>query len=167
MIILTPEAVDERTFQPYGTVYDLMADSPAHNVIKSAGDGYRDSFIANALIDRPGSLGMTSASPLPYNIGRMERHLHTQEAMMCAGEPIAFLVAPAMTEPPAAADVRAFLLMPGQVVVLHRGTWHSAAYGIHGPASYYWMAEAYDEEPTIWKPIEMGPVQLVPPLLEE
>jgi len=167
VIVLTPETTDDVKFSPYGIFYDLNANGTADNVIRSAGDGYTDGYSAKPLIDRPGSLGMSCASAVPHTITMMERHLHTQEAMICAGEPIAFLVAPAGGEAPAASDVRAFLLIPGQVVVLHRGTWHSPALGIYGPASYYWMAEAYDGEPTIWRAIEMGPVQLAGPLLEE
>ena len=86
---------------------------------------------------------------------------------MCAGEPIAFLVSAAGSEVPEADNVQAFILNPGQVVVLHRGSWHSPAFGIHGPAAYYWMAEAYDGEPTIWKAIDGGPVKLASPLTEE
>jgi len=33
-----------------------------------------------------------------------------------------------------------WLVQPGQAVVLHRGTWHDAAYGVDGPTPYYWVA---------------------------
>lgn len=167
MISLIPKALAQEQFSPYGIFYDLGVDGKAGAVIRSAGEGYSDGYTEQPLIDRMGSLGMTCASAVPYIIEKMERHLHTQEAMMCAGESIAFLIATAGGEAPEVADVQAFVLDPGQIVVLHRGTWHSPAFGIHGPAPYYWMAEAYEGEPTVWRSIAGGPVKLLNPLAEE
>jgi ureidoglycolate lyase len=164
---LNAEALTEKIFFPYGVFYDLRAEGTTGEVIRSVGEGYSDGFTKQPLIDRPGSLGLTCASAVPYTIEKMERHLHTREAMMCAGEPIAFLAAPACDDAPEEADVRAFLLEPGQVVVLERGIWHSPAFGIQGPAAYYWMAEAYEGEPTVWKAIKGGPVRLNDSLSEE
>jgi ureidoglycolate lyase len=159
---LEAAAILPEQFKPFGIVYDLGADDgngEGDGVIRSAGDGYRDGYTQRPLIDRPGSLGLTQAAALPRVIGQMERHLHTMEAMMCAGEPVAFCVAPAGDEP-AALDARAFLLMPGQAVVLHPGTWHSPAFGVRAPAAYYWMAEAYDGEPTVWMDIRGGSIRI-------
>jgi ureidoglycolate lyase len=167
VITLKPIAVDENNFSLFGLFYDLDPDGTEGKVIRDAGDGYRDSHTAKPLIDKLGSLGMTSVPSVPYSIGRMESHQHSQEALFCAGEPIAFLVAPSDGEKLSADAVRAFFILPGQVVVLHRGTWHSPALGILGPTSYYWMAETYDGEPTVWKNIENGPVQLVGSLAGE
>lgn len=167
MILLAPKAAEHEAFSSYGTFYDLLAQGEIDTVIRSTGDGFLDSYMKQPLIDRPGNLGMTCACAVPATIEKMEMHLHTQEAIMCAGEPVAFLVAPAGGDAPAAQDVQSFTLNPGQVVILNRGIWHSPAFGICGPASYYWMAEAYEGEPTIWKAIEGGPVQLACPLAEE
>lgn len=166
MIVLRPEALTREGFAPFGNFFDLRTGGLEGGVIRSAGAGYTDGYTQQPLIDRPGNLGMTIGSAVPYVVEKMERHLHTQEAIMCAGEPIAFLVAPG-GDAPAGAAAQAFLLEPGQVAVLDRGTWHSPAFGLQGPAAYYWMAEAYDGEPTVWKAIEGGPVQLAAPLPEE
>lgn len=160
MTTLVAAAILPEQFKPFGIVYDLGTDAGSgkgDGVIRSTGDGYRDGYTEQPLIDRPGSLGLTQANALPRVIRQMERHLHTREAMMCAGEPVAFCVAPAGDEP-VALDARAFLLMPGQAVVLHAGTWHSPAFGVGAPAAYYWMAEAYDGEPTVWRDIRGGSV---------
>ena len=128
--------------------------------MRSKGTDYTDGYTKRPLIDRPGNLGMTQTEAVPHDIIQMERHLHSEEAMMCAGWPVAFIVAPA-GDVPAGLHAKAFILSPGQVVVLYKGTWHSPAYGLDGPAAYYWMAEAYDGEPTVWMDVEGGPILLL------
>lgn len=160
MIVLKPEAANVENFRPYGILYDLGENGGPDDGVRSAGDGYTDAYTKAPLIDRPGNLGMTRTAALPRIIEKMERHLHTREALLCAGELIAFLTAPEGGASPGATDVKAFFLQPGQVAVLYRGIWHSAALGVNGAASYYWMAEAYDGEPTVWMDIAGGPVRL-------
>jgi len=62
---------------------------------------------------------------------RLYRHdTHTQ-VLMPMNVPAVLAVAPAtvaFTDPTDADAVRAFLLQPGEVVVLHRGTWHWGPY---------------------------------------
>lgn len=62
---------------------------------------------------------------------RLYRHdTHTQ-VLMPTNVPAVLAVAPAtvaFTDPADADTVRAFLLRPGEVVVLHRGTWHWGPY---------------------------------------
>lgn len=159
-----PVSIEKMDFRPFGCFYNLKEIGGTGTVNRSEGPDYKDGYTQTPVIDRPGSLGMTISKPLPFIAEEMERHLHTQEALFCAGEPIVFLVAPASEEAerlekgPNAEDTIAVLLKPGQVAVLNRGVWHSPAHGLCGETAYYWMAEAYDDEPTVWKKIEHGPV---------
>ena len=143
-ITLIAEPVSPDTFAPFGKLYNLRFDadclpcakSPCdkknldsgHGVVRSKGTDYTDGYTKRPLIDRPGNLGMTQTEAVPHDIIQMERHLHSEEAMMCAGWPVAFIVAPA-GDVPAGLHAKAFILSPGQVVVLYKGTWHSPATG--------------------------------------
>ena len=162
-----PVSIEKMDFSPFGCFYSLKEVGGTGTVNRSEGSDYKDGYTRLPLIDCPGSLGMTVSKPLPFAAEEMERHLHTKEALFCAGEPIAFLVAPVsedaerLEKGPDAEDTVAVLLKPGQVAVLNRGVWHSPAHGLSGETGYYWMAEAYDDEPTVWRKIEHGPVTVV------
>lgn len=156
-------------FEQFGVIYDLNSDSenPDKKVKFSEGTDYKDGYTVNPVVDRPVSIGMTTSSPMPFTAEKMERHLHTWETLMCISEPIVFLAAPATSgslsedDCPEAEDTVAVLLKPGQVAVLNRGVWHSPAHGLNKESAYYWMAEAYDDEPTVWREILYGPVQVI------
>lgn len=44
-------------------------------------------------------------------------------------------------ERPDALKARAFVLKPGTALVMAPGIWHAAAFGLRGPASYFYVAE--------------------------
>lgn len=149
-------------FSPYGIVCDMRADAPAsHLVERSAGDGWRDANTTQPLIDTPGALGYTVGSGTPFVARDMEMHLHTQEALFPTDRPIVFLVARACEGAPRAEDVIPVIVRPGQVAVLHRRTWHSAAHGIGEEAYYHYLALVYKNEPTTWSDIQGGPVRVL------
>ena len=62
---------------------------------------------------------------------------------------------------PRAEDVIPVIVRPGQVAVLHRRTWHSAAHGIGEEAYYHYLALVYKNEPTTWSDIQGGPVRVL------
>ena len=64
---------------------------------------------------------------------------------------------------PAAADVRAFLLEPGEVIVLNRGIWHTACYGVGTATPYYWLATADDSIVDEWVEPYGGSVRVATP----
>lgn len=157
------KAIDITTmdFSPYGRVHNMRQGGPGLH--KGEGDGYSDVCTASALIDTEASLGYTVSVPVPFTAAAMERHAHTQEAQLCAEEPIVFLVAPPTegNRPPRAEDVTAVLLPQGYVAVLERHVWHSASHCAHSQKPYYWLAWVYDGEPTEWMEIDGGPVEVV------
>ena len=158
------EALTSEAFAPYGT-YFPMTGTPqvpdAVGIVRSAGIGWEDSRTEHPLIDLPGSLGVTRGGAAPYAATHMERHMNTQEALFCMREPIILAVAaPAPLDNPQAGDIRAFVIQPGDVVVLERGVWHDACRGVGREALYYWFAACNDGGPVIWMEIAGGPVQI-------
>ncbi|MGF6257298.1 ureidoglycolate lyase [Ensifer sp. ZNC0028] len=151
---VTPE-----NFARFGKVYDLVDDLDAQ-VIWTTGDGWHDGFTRIPLVEGSPRLGITRAPGAPWSCAAMERHLLTEEAIFCAGEPVVLAVAPASTaDAPVAADIEAFIITPGRAVVMHRGVWHDACRGASGPTPYYWMAVCgLGESP--WVPVEGGPRQI-------
>lgn len=150
-------------FQKYGILYDMKGEGFGNGLVnRSSGDGWSDANTAIPVIDTTGTLGYTIGSGTPFTTTQMERHLHTQEALFCAADPIIFLVAEATENdaPPKAEQVTPVLLRSGQIAVLHRGVWHSSAHGISSDAQYFYLALAYQNEPTVWRDIIGGPISV-------
>lgn len=152
-------SVTAENFSRYGTVYDLADDAdPA--VVSTSGHGWDDGFTRAPLIGGSGHLGMTRGGSAPWSCSAMERHPLTEEALFCAGEPIVLAVAPAsMAEAPQGDEIEAFVIAPGQVVVMHRNVWHDACRGVTRATPYYWMAICgLGESP--WIPVAGGPREI-------
>ncbi|MGD9481549.1 ureidoglycolate lyase [Shinella sp. G-2] len=151
--------VTAENFARYGRVYDL-ADDADPNAIWTQGDGWADGFTRTPLIDGSGHLGMTRGGSAPWPCTAMERHPQTEEALFCAGEPIVLAVAAASkADAPHRDEIEAFVIAPGQVVVMHRNVWHDACRGATRPTPYYWMAICgLGESP--WIPVAGGPRQV-------
>jgi ureidoglycolate lyase len=161
-ISISAMPVREADFSAYGTVHSLAAPgTPASEVglVRSSGLGWTDTYTAAPLLSTTGSLGYTLGEGGPFDTVKMERHLDTQEALFCAAKPIVLAVA-AATEAarPKAGDIRAFIIEPGTVVVMHKGTWHDACRGIDEPTHYYWMATCGGG--SVWVDVEGGPVHV-------
>jgi len=156
-IIARPVTPDN--FERFGRVYDLTGDADP-KVVWTAGDGWRDGFTRTPLIDGSGHLGMTRGGGAPWLCTAMERHPGTQEAIFCAAQPIVLAVAPMSDDDAPHRDaIEAFVIAPGQVVVMHRGIWHDACRGVSGPVAYHWMAICgLGESP--WVPVAGGPRQV-------
>lgn len=147
----TPE-----NFSRFGTVYDLSNDTDP-KAIWTLGDGWSDGFTRTPLMTGSGHLGITRGAGAPWLCAAMERHPGTEEAIFCAAQPVVLAVAPASDADAANRDeIEAFVIAPGQVVVMRRGVWHDACRGVSGPAAYYWMAICgLGESP--WVPVAGGP----------
>lgn len=149
---LTPES-----FASFGRVFNLE-DTSGDGVSNLQGEGWTDSFTSKPLIDGLGHLGITQGPAAPWSCEKMERHHGTEEALFCAGAPIVLAVAPPCQNVAAAAkNVSAYIINPGQIVVMKKGVWHDACRGLDGPTPYYWMAVC-GLGPDPWVPLEGGPV---------
>jgi ureidoglycolate lyase len=51
------------------------------------------------------------------------------------------------TQQPDAATVRAFIIRPGQAIIMAPGTWHWAALPLEGKTLYYFVGEPHPPEP--------------------
>jgi len=146
-------------FSRYGRVYDLTGDTDS-NVVWTVGDGWNDGFTKTALLDGRGHLGITRGGQAPWDCSAMERHPLTEEAIFCLAEPVVLAVAPASdAEAPDRDEVEAFVIAPGQAVVMNRNVWHDACRGVSGPALYYWMAVCgLGENP--WVAVSGAPIKV-------
>jgi ureidoglycolate lyase len=162
---MKPVDITSIDFDTFGILYDMTIPSTGKAAVnRSFGDGWEDSHTDNPIIDTFANLGYTTSKSTPFSAHEMERHMHTQEALFCDGEPIIFLIAPPSDEDaPNRDNVIAVLLNPGMVAVLNRGVWHSAAHGLKWNTGYYYLAHCYRDEPTEWRPITGGPIYVKRP----
>lgn len=121
-----------------------------------------DAYTRDPILAGEVHLGMTIALPCDTPVSHMERHSYTAEALVCAATPIVFLVAPPTPHraAPAAADLRAVRLAPGDVLVLRPNVWHSPGLDDGAGSAYYWLADVDETVPTRWVPISGGPVHV-------
>ncbi|HWQ57792.1 MAG TPA: ureidoglycolate lyase [Clostridia bacterium] len=160
---LHKRAIDiaDMDFSPYGILYDMRTGAKeSHLVERNEGDGWRDANSTQPIVDTLASLGYTFGTGAPFTARQMEMHGHTQEAVFPTDQAVVFLVARAGGSAPRAEDAIPVIVRPGQVAVLHRGTWHSSAHGVNTGAYYHYLALVYKNEPTVWANIEDGPVSV-------
>ena|SRR5690625_1131321 len=158
MIEITAVELSEIDFSPYGEVVRLEAGGP--DVVTSQGDGWSGVFSKNTVIGQAGSLGYTLGTNLPTVTTTMEQHHHTKEALFPAAGPIALAVADTKADAPHVDDIRAVIIRPGTLVVLHEGIWHDACHGLGQDTPYYWYAYCDPNIVDPWTPITGGPIRL-------
>jgi len=87
-----------------------------------------------------------------YLVTGMEREPEV-EIIWTVHKPIIHVVAPPgdlcdHTEQPQIEDVRAFIILPGQVIIMHPGTWHAASFPTTDEATlYYFITKDHPREP--------------------
>ena len=141
--------IDAESFSKYGVYYNMY--EATEGVSHTRGDAYEDHMTRSPVVDTSAHLGLTVGSAAPCTLISMEKHSHTQEAILCMGEPILFCVAASEGgAAPRAEDIRAFLLEPGDVAVIDREVWHDACHGLGHAAAYYWLALA-GKSPAVWE----------------
>ena len=59
-----------------------------------------------------------------------------------------------------AEDVRAFIIEPGEILVINKGIWHDACRAFDAPTFYYFLSLETDE-PAVFQPLDGGPVEIV------
>lgn len=127
------------------------------------GDGWKCWISEDPLMDQPAHFGITYVKTFPpYEVASMERHTKTKELMVC-GENRPIVVALADSDPAGRAraeDVQAFILEPGEVLVINPGIWHDACRAVNGTTHYYFLSLETDE-PAVFKPLEQDTVMIV------
>ncbi|MGW4097739.1 MULTISPECIES: ureidoglycolate lyase [unclassified Mycobacterium] len=144
-------------FAAYGSHFRLSEDSD--DVGRGAGIGWSDVHTRSELTLGSAQLGMTSCAQGPWECKQMERHRTTTEVLVCTNAPIVLAVAPPTQGPaPMAAQVEAFTLERGDVVILEPGVWHDACRGRDSATSYLWIAGRVPESDAAWVDLLDGPV---------
>ncbi|WP_161493822.1 ureidoglycolate lyase [Virgibacillus necropolis] len=146
-------------FLKFGRYYNMKDGTKDTAITK--GKSFTDVRTISPLINSIGNLGFTLGSKLPSKTYKMERHLHTQEALFCLSDSMIITIAIGSgNEHPLASDVEAFILSPGEVVVLNKGVWHDACHGVGKAVYYYWMATEREDVEDEWVDISPGPVEV-------
>ena len=131
MILLAKRATSSN-LSKYGSIAGAPAGAPT-----SAGAGYKFwSDIAHYHVDGDTEIGLCTVFERPgAAIDSMERHLRTPEILVPIDAPFAL---PVMTGGDAAAP-EAFLVNPGEAIVINRGIWHGACIPVRKHQSSYFV----------------------------
>jgi ureidoglycolate lyase len=149
------EELDEVSFAPYGRIV-RVPQGPAPR----SGPGWECWYGFQTLECRwPVYMGAVLTRRRPVEVGEMERHVHTFELLWPHGSDLVQpLALPLDLEDPEArpdpATVRAFRIPVGIGIVMHPGTWHSAAFPVGDDCTYSFacMEPDFDYTP-VWVPL--------------
>ncbi|MBT8137795.1 MAG: ureidoglycolate lyase [Gammaproteobacteria bacterium] len=138
---LTPQPLTREAFEPFGQVIETDSTSPMN-------DGRFARSLAQATLDLapPGQARIDvvtcqETTPLPYEIGVLERHpLGSQAFVPLTG--FSFVVVVAAGEQPG--EPRAFVTNGRQGIVYRRGTWHMPMIATAG--QQFLLIERHGEE---------------------
>lgn len=90
-------------------------------------------------------VGFVQANGGNPEIVEMERELGTEIVIPVTGELVQVVATGTCDQTgvqrPDALKARAFVIKPGTALVMASGVWHAAAFGLRGPASYFYVAE--------------------------
>lgn len=154
--------VTKENFAPFGRYFNFF-DIPA----RESEDFTAYTSIAE-LTDEPMNLGITVCRGADqFTSVSMERHMLTEEPQFCGdGEMILTVADSDPDRYPEAEDVKAFIMKPGDVVVLAKGIWHDANHGTKEghDVLYYFMAT--NKEPDNLREIEWVKISPEPVLVE-
>lgn len=140
------EPLTAEGFAPYGRVIDVPTE-PA----PFGGDGWGCWFPLGEVKDIDSiAVGYTESLKRDFIIEKMERHETKEEILMPLTDAI---IQPMglpenLDDPNAKPDpetVRAFLLKPGQAIIMNKGAWHSPAYSVEKDTIYVFFAQTSGE----------------------
>lgn len=131
---ISPEELSQEKFARFGQYSDLSAEL-------SQGSGeWKAAITRKAWMTAPLLLGITSVKSGDFLSVRMERHVLSEEILLCANDDMVLTVADSDPEGvPLAEDVRSFFMRKGQIVLLNKGIWHDANHGVEKDVIYYFL----------------------------
>ena len=154
--------VTKENFAPFGRYFNFF-DIPA----RESEDFTAYTSVAE-LTDEPMNLGITVCRGADqFTSVSMERHMLTEEPQFGGDGEMVLTVADSDPDRyPEAGDVKAFIMKPGDVVVLAKGIWHDANHGTKEghDVLYYFMAT--NKEPDNFREIEWVKISPEPVLVE-
>ncbi|WP_181995532.1 ureidoglycolate lyase [Clostridium sp. AM58-1XD] len=153
MMTIKAIPVNEENFKPFGTYTKVVKGEG-----RTGTGGWECWMTPGLCMEHPAGLGYTMVGGMPLEVDSMEVHNLTTEMLMCGDKPIVLAVADSDPHGTGAKaeDIRAFLISPGEIVVLKKGIWHDACRGADGDSYYYFMAR--NLEPAVFVPIIGEPV---------
>lgn len=148
--------VNSTDFKPFGTYYKVMDGTP-----RTGTGGWKAWMTPDVCMDDVAHFGFTMVKGMPFTVDTMERHTKTTELIVCGDKPIVLAVADSDPCGQAKAeDIRAFIISPGEIVVMNRGIWHDACRCGEGGSCYYYFLSLETDEKAVFQPVEGGCVDI-------
>lgn len=139
MRAIEPVRITEGNFAAFGRYYDLNGADGARR------PGARAFVSREQISAEPLKIGATAVKGGPFVSSRMERHVLSEELLICGDGGMVLTVADSDPErEPLSGDVRAFIMNPGDAVVLNKGIWHDANHGLYGDTTYFFLIPQRD-----------------------
>ncbi|HBY93138.1 MAG TPA: hypothetical protein DEP84_04095 [Chloroflexi bacterium] len=156
---VTAEELTVEGFAPYGQAV-LVPEIPA----PKTGEDWDCWFGLGSLSESRAAVGIVLTRPTNRLITTMEREPTTEFLLPISGLVIQAVAVPGdLTDhgqQPDASTVRAFIIRPGQAIIMAPGTWHWAALPLDRETLYYFVTEPHPLEPgreaSPWVPFKNG-----------
>ncbi len=139
---ITVEELTPEVFEPYGRVLVL----PERAATKKGKGWTCWSPIETISVDSPLGIGIVELEKIDLLITEMERHVSREELLWPVDQAIIQPMAlPVQLDEPRAKPmletVRAFMVRPGQAIIMKKGAWHSAALAVSDHTKYFFAIE--------------------------
>lgn len=149
--------VTEENFKRFG-VYTRIIKGEA----RTGTGGWRAWMTPDVCMTHAAHFGFTKVGGMPFTVDKMERHTQTTELMICGNQPMVLAVAD--TDPASsgakAEDIVAFLVEPGEIVVINEGIWHDACRSAQGDSCYYYFLSLETDEKAVFTDVLGGSVDV-------
>lgn len=152
-MIVRAVRADNKDFEKYGRIirltdYEEFADNA---------QGWRCWITEEFCMNQPARIGMGfSKEGAPYTVSSMKRHSGTKKIFVCGDGPAIVAVADTNADAASSSDIRAFIIKPGDLLVINEGIWYDACHGVSGPSSYYFVSLETDELDMGYIPLSGG-----------
>jgi ureidoglycolate hydrolase len=145
-ITIKPQELTVEGFAPYG-----QAILPPQTPAPKRGDDWDCWFPLGSFSPGEVAVGIVTTRPCGEPICAMEREPKTEFLLPISGPVIQTVALPGdlsdHTQQPDATSAKAFIILPGQSIVMAPGTWHWAALSLKGEVLYYFITEPHPPEP--------------------
>ena len=155
-MIIKAMPVTEENIKPFGRYEQIMKGEA-----RTGTGGWRAWTTPDVTMDDEAHFGFVKVGGMPFEVDSMERHTKTTELMMSGDKP--FVVALANSAPdgePLAEDIRAFIVQPGEYIVIDRGIWHDACRSAQGDGCYYYFLSLETDEKAVFRAVQGGMVSV-------
>ena len=145
---IVPQPLTVEDFAPFGEA--ILRPVKDESLTKAA-DHWECWFGVGDLTPGTSTLGIVTTRWTDKPIDVMEAH-SARELLMPIDKPIVQAVAPNadmddIDTKPVLDEVRAFIIEPGQAIIMDAGSWHYAAVPFEGEAIYYFVTNRESKDP--------------------